>query len=131
MIYNFIIAEFLDAYNELTPTYVNRSLDFDDTNVKSLGNLRSVDGTVYIRRTEITSLGNLERVRGFLDISFSKITSLGNLKRINVSIDIRGTSIMSLGKLQHVAISIWCDAGEQYERLQAENNGRFKIKFEK
>lgn len=37
---HFIIAEFFNAYDELTPTHVYTRLDFRGTKVISLGNLR-------------------------------------------------------------------------------------------
>lgn len=107
MRHHFIIAEFFDAYNELTPTQITHHVD--------------------LRKTKITSLGNLEYVRGSLNLQHLKSINLGNLHYVRGSLSIEDTNITSLGKLAFVGGRIFCDMNEQYERLQAENNGRFRI----
>lgn len=107
MRHHFIIAEFFDAYDELTPTHVNDRLDFLYANITSLGNLKWVGGWLDIEGTNVTSLGNLEYVIAHLNIRKTKINSLGNLRNVK---------------------SIFCSVGEQYDKIKAENEGRFGIR---
>lgn len=104
---HFIIAEFFDAYDELTPKEINSWLNLHNSKISSLGNL------VYIHNS--------------LDLSGSNITSFGNLEWVGNWIDICETSIRSFGKLRVVQNLIYCDEGEQFNKLQAENTNDFTL----
>lgn len=127
MRHHFILAEFFQAYDELTPTNAKRTVYLRGTKVSSLGNLVRVGGIFDIYNTKITSLGKLEHVDWNVVIFQAKISSLGNLKYVGCDLDLRYTNITSLGNLKHVIGNIQCSRGEQYSKLEAENNGRFII----
>jgi hypothetical protein len=74
----------------------------DNEEIRSLGNLISVEGNLDLRRSSIISLGNLTSVGGYLDLVDSKIESLGNLTTVGDALDISGTKITSLGNLTYV-----------------------------
>lgn len=66
MRHHFILAQFFQAYDELTPTHIGGDLHLLYSNVSSLGNLEYVAGTLDIGRTTIFSFGKLEYVGGFV-----------------------------------------------------------------
>lgn len=102
---DYILAEFFDAYDELTPERIIASL--------------------ILRNKKVSSFGNLKYVEYVLDVSGSHIKTLGNIEYVGSSLNLCNTEIKSLGKLKHVGGSILCSRGEQYDKIKAENNGRF------
>ncbi|MGL6227571.1 MAG: hypothetical protein ACRC10_13210 [Thermoguttaceae bacterium] len=109
------------------PEHWEGNLIFGRTPVKSLGNLKSVSGSVYLpcqdrlptlgnlesvggwldlRFTAIAGLGNLKSVGGFLDLSFSKTTRLDNLESVGGNLDLSETPIADFGKLKSVGESL-------------------------
>lgn len=79
--------------------------------------------------TGITSLGpKLKHVFGNLNLYGTNVTSLGNIETIERDLIVANSPLMSLGNLQRLGGEIYANEGEQYEKLQAENNRRFVIR---
>ena len=86
---------------------INGDLKFKGSSIKSLGRLKFVNGSIYVRQftppfTNLTSLENLEEVSGNLIIKSSPLVDLGNLKKVGGTLNLRKTNISSLGKLEYV-----------------------------
>jgi hypothetical protein len=77
----------------------NLDLDLSESDVKSLGNLTSVGGYLYLYESNIEDLGNLTSVGGYLDLSNTKIKSIGKLKSVGGYLDLSNTPIKSIGNL--------------------------------
>jgi hypothetical protein len=73
-----------------------------DKPIKSLGNLRHVDGTLYLEDTNIKSLGKLESVDGSLKVKYSPLESLGELRTVGGDLILIATDITDFGKLESV-----------------------------
>ena len=87
-----------------TLEYVDGDLTLVGQDIKSLGSIKTITGTLYNdSHSKLESLGELEEV-GALLVQLGKLTSLGNLKRItNDGLTIaRYYSIRSLGNLEYV-----------------------------
>ena len=99
-----------DAWNELLrllngkPFIFDDDLDLTDTDITSLGNLKSVNGYLDLSVCKnLTSLGNLQSVNGLLELSGCKnLTSLGNLQSVGGDLGSSYTEITSLGNLKSV-----------------------------
>jgi len=74
-LWEFIEMGLVEHYNEY--------LGLDGTPIKSLGNLKSVDGSMDLRNTQIEDLGNLTWVGGYLFLRDTPIKDLGNLKHVD------------------------------------------------
>jgi hypothetical protein len=95
------LQEYLES--EGNPPYtIDGNLGLIDTNIESLGNLRSVGGNLNLRYSEIESLGNLRSVGGYLNLFGTKIESLGNLQSVGGNLNLQHSEIKSLGNLQSV-----------------------------
>jgi hypothetical protein len=95
-LYKFIEMGFVESYDE------DLWLDLQNTPIKSLGNLKYVDGDLLLSNTSIKSLGNLEKVDGFLNLENTPIESLGDLKKVSGGLNLFNSSIKSLGNLEKV-----------------------------
>ena len=73
-----------------------------DKPIKSLGNLRHVDGTLYLEDTSVKSLGKLESVEGSLKVKYSPLESLGELRTVGGDLRLIATDIEDFGKLEFV-----------------------------
>jgi hypothetical protein len=62
--------------------------------IKSLGNLTSVGGDLFLSRSKIQSLGNLTSVEGTLDLYESKIEDLGKLKYVGGDLILKHTTLL-------------------------------------
>jgi hypothetical protein len=79
------------------PSYmITDDLDLSESNIKSLGNLTSVGGNLYMYGSKIESLGNLTSVGGNLYMYGSKIKDLGNLTSVGGFLDSHNGKIESL-----------------------------------
>ena len=106
--WNFL-QEYLES--EGNPPYtIGGDLDLRGTDIKSLGNLRSVGGYLDLRYVEIESLGNLRSVGGYLGLYETKIKSLGVLQTVGGHLDLYETKIKSLENLQ--SVGGWLDLRE-------------------
>jgi len=112
------LAAFDNNWNDLqlflerrgNPPYeITDDLNLSYANVKSLGNLISVGGNLYLDNIKIESLGNLTSVGGNLDLYKSNIKSLGNLTSVGGDLNLRGSEIESLGNLTSVGgdLDLW------------------------
>jgi hypothetical protein len=95
-LYELIEMGFVELYDE------DLWLDLQNTPIKSLGNLKYVDGDLFLSNTSIKNLGNLEKVDGFLDLENTPIESLGDLKKVKGGLNLFNSSIKSLGNLEKV-----------------------------
>ena len=96
-----LLQQFLNKKGN-PPYSIGVDLNLSNTNIKSLGNLISVDGNLYSYNSNIESLGNLTSVGGYLDLSYSNIESIGNLTSVGGYLDLYGSKIKSLGNLTSV-----------------------------
>jgi hypothetical protein len=75
-------------------TVIDHDLDLSNTDIKSLGNLITVGGNLYLGGTrELTSLGSLESVDGDLYLDFSNIRSLGVLNYVGGDLRLKHTPL--------------------------------------
>jgi len=72
---------------------VGGDLYLGGTPIESLGNLQSVDGDLFLSNTPIESLGNLQSVGGYLSLFNTPIKSLGNLQSIGGDLFLVGTPL--------------------------------------
>jgi hypothetical protein len=85
------------------PYEITDDLDLRFSDIKDLGNLTSVGGSLYLFRSKIESLGNLTSVEGDLNlIETLSIKTLGNLTSVGGNLDLRRSEIEDLGKLKYV-----------------------------
>jgi hypothetical protein len=96
-----VLQKFLERRGN-PPYEITDDLELSYSEIKSLGNLTSVGGYLYLYRSEIKSLGNLTSVRGSLDLNITNIKSLGNLTSVGGDLDLSGSRIKSLGNLTSV-----------------------------
>jgi len=86
---------------------INGDLKLKGSSIKSLGKLKTVNGSIYIRQfdppfTNLTSLDNLENVTGNVILKSSPIADLGRLKHVGATLNLRKTNISTLGNLEFV-----------------------------
>ena len=67
-------------------------LDLGGSNIKSLGELETVNGSVYLDSSALEDLGNLKEVRGYLSIERTKVEDLGQLELV-MRLYLRGTPL--------------------------------------
>lgn len=93
----------------------------DNTTIRSLGNLRYIQGNANLSWSSIEDLGELTEVEGGLSLIFSpKLKSLGNLKEVGGSLSLEGTGITSLGNLEFVGSNL------DLSNLKIESLGKLK-----
>ena len=117
--WNFL-QEYLES--EGNPPYtIDDNLNLINTNIKSLGNLRSVGGWLDLQYSNLESLGNLQSVGGNLDLDGTEIKSLGNLQSVGGNLYLFKTKIQSLGNLQSVGgfLDLQDSKIESLENLQS------------
>jgi hypothetical protein len=84
------LQEFLNRRGN--PPYIitdNVSL-YGNKEIKSLGNLISVEGYLVLTRTSIESLGNLTSVKGYLDLRYTPISKKYSRKEIRDMVEVGG-----------------------------------------
>ena len=84
------------------PYHIDNDLDLAYAPIKSIGNLKSVGGSLKLRYSEIKDLGNLTSVGGSLYLNDAQIKDLGNLTSVGCNLYLRNTSIKDLGNLTSV-----------------------------
>ena len=88
--------DFLQEYLNMigNPPYkLIGDLDLYGSDIKSLENLQSVGGWLYLRETNIKSLGNLQHVGGDLILRYSNIKYLGNLQSVGGYLNLTATPL--------------------------------------
>lgn len=80
----------------------NGDLDFSHANIKTLGNLVSVKGSINLRYSSIESLGSLVSVEQNMNLEWCPLMSLGNLETIGGFLILENSSVESLGNLKSV-----------------------------
>ena len=81
------------------PYEITDDLDLYRSEIKSLGNLTSVGGSLNLNIANIKSLGNLTSVGGDLNLRYSEIESLGNLTSVGGNLYLWNSKIESFGNL--------------------------------
>jgi len=81
------------------PYEITDDLDLYRSEIKSLGNLTSVGGSLNLNIANIKSLGNLTSVGGDLNLRYSEIESLGNLTSVGGDLSLWNSKIESFGNL--------------------------------
>lgn len=87
------------------PYSIGGNLKLESLEIKTLGNLISVEGNVHLRyMDDLESLGNLTSVGGYLIINYlMKLETLGNLKSVGGDlVSIRCDNLKSTGNLKSV-----------------------------
>ena len=87
-----ILQKVLEARGNPPYTF-GGDLDLYETQIKSLGNLTSVSGNLYLQFVPIESLGKLKSVGWSLNLQLTPIDSLGNLTSVGGDLDLRGTPL--------------------------------------
>lgn len=83
-------------------------LGFSESNIRDLGKLRRVEGSIWIAQplegvfTNLKSLQELEYVGGDLSIKNSSIENLGKLKHVGGNLNLRKTIVKSLGNVEFI-----------------------------
>ena len=94
-LYKFIEMGLVEHYNEY--------LDLAGTPIKSLGNLKSVDGSVDLRNTSIETLSGLTSVENDLYLTNTPIKDLGKLKYVGGDLYLNTCeNLTDLGNLEEV-----------------------------
>jgi hypothetical protein len=75
------------------PYMITDDLDLRYSDIKTLGNLTSVGGYLYLRGSGIQSLGNLTSVGGDLNLRFCEIEDFGNLTSVGGNLILRNTPL--------------------------------------
>ena len=85
---------------------IKGTLGICDSNIKSLGDLKEIEGDFWISShtvySPLKSLGNLEKVGGNLSLPYSNVVDLGKLRIVEGKINLRDTQINNLGSLEYV-----------------------------
>jgi hypothetical protein len=94
----------LQDFGDLEEINVKSELNFKiPLGVTSLGKIKRVNGSIYLRGSHLESFGDLEYISGSLTINDSDINSLGKIKTIGRSLVIKKQdSITSLGNVEYV-----------------------------
>jgi hypothetical protein len=83
---------------------VDGDLILANSSIESLDELEFVEGIFSLYECQnIKTLGKLKRVEGSLRLSYSSIQSLGELKKVGGGLFMRESSIESLGELEYVS----------------------------
>jgi hypothetical protein len=75
------------------PYEITDDLDLRYSDIKTLGNLTSVGGYLYLRGSGIQSLGNLTLVGGDLNLRYSEVEYFGNLTSVGGNLILRNTPL--------------------------------------
>lgn len=100
--YNDELIIFVLAFGTIPGSITIRKED----DIRSLGNIEIVEGTLGLSHTSISSLGKLRKVKGSFWISYlhqsSDLYDLNELEEVSGSLLLRGLAIRSLSKLKTV-----------------------------
>lgn len=89
-------------------TSVTEDLDLSLTKkLHSLGNLRTVGGSIFMNRSKVKSLGNLISVQGDLQAEKSSVKSLDNLTHVGKALILTDSDVSSLGNLSFVGSNLY------------------------
>ena len=93
----------------LQQTHIEGDLDLRGTKITSLGNIKSVEGSLNLNDcTNLTSLGNLEYVGRFLYLeNCTNLSSLGNIKSVGGFLYLIGTNITYIDPSIIIKGQIW------------------------
>lgn len=83
-------------------TYYNKEdkqLDLSNLNIRTLGNLKIVKGTLNIQHTQIKTLGCLKEIHEHAFLDNTPLESFGNLKYIKGLLSIEHTNIKDFGNI--------------------------------
>lgn len=78
------------------------SIDFGNSKIKSLGNLKSIGSNAIFTNSNVTDLGQLRYIGGNADFSNSKMKSLGKLEIIRGNAIFKNSNITDLGHLYEI-----------------------------
>jgi hypothetical protein len=88
--------------------HYNEYLDLAGTPIKSLGNLKSVDGSVDLRNTSIETLSGLTSVENDLYLTNTPIKDLGKLKYVGGDLYLNSCeNLTDLGELNFVGLYLY------------------------
>lgn len=81
-------------------------LTINDSSIESLGDLQEITGNFFISSynifSRLKSLGNLKTVEGDLSLRYSNVEDLGELRKVGGKLSLRDSKITNLGKLNFV-----------------------------
>lgn len=84
---------------------INGNLGIDSNSLSSLGELSYVKNNFWISNAQnLKSLSNLEKVGGDLSLRYSEINDLGKLKNVGQKLSLRDTNIENISNLKSVKI---------------------------
>ena len=88
--------------------YVKGNLDLSfNTKIKSLNNLKKVDGYLDLEKSSIETLSGLTSVKLFLNLTdCENLTSLGNLNKVGRNLNLINVPITSLDNLKYVGSTL-------------------------
>ena len=92
----------LDEFDAKKTKIIFGNAYFENSKIKSLGNLETIGGTADFRDSQIEDLGNLETIGGDAEFDDSQIEDLGSLKTIGGDAYFRHSKIESLGNLEAI-----------------------------
>ena len=119
-LWEFIEMGLVEHYNEY--------LDLMGTQIKSLGNLKSVDGSMDLRNTQIEDLGNLTWVANDLYLTNTPIKDLGKLKYVGGDLYLNFCdNLTDLGNLEEVGGYLYL-RGTPISRTMSKYDIKKKIK---
>jgi hypothetical protein len=87
---------------DTTPEHVYGDLDYSNSATTTLGNLKILNGNLYLTGAHIKSLGNLEIVNGDLLANSTDLVALGKLKHVSGNVNLYNTKVSTLGNLESV-----------------------------
>ena len=90
----------LDEFDAKKTKIIFGNASFENSKIKSLGNIETIGGNAYFRDSQIKDLGSLKTIGGNAYFNGSKIKSLGNLEIIGGSFF--GSQIEDLGNLKTI-----------------------------
>jgi len=99
---------------------INGDLKFKGSCIASLGKLKKVLGSIYVRQfdppfTNLKDLGELEYVGGDLILKQTPIIDLGALKYVGGNLNLRNTQISNLGNLKFVGGNVFLPRSKKGE----------------
>ena len=108
--------------------HYNEYLDLAGTPIKSLGNLKSVDGSVDLRNTSIETLSGLTSVENDLYLTNTPIKDLGKLKYVGGDLYLNFCdNLTDLGNLEEVGGYLYL-RGTPISRTMSKYDIKKKIK---
>ena len=102
---------------------VEGTLDLSNTNIATLPDNLTVGGTLDLSNTNITSLPDNLTVGGYLDLSDSNITSLPDNLTVGGGLDLRNTNITSLPDNLMVGDTVYGFNSETVSSIKKLTNG--------